>query len=198
MAIVVRDTTPISMTDIQDVFGGNLSLQSYYRGGVNVANVAGTAAIPTTGAISMFDFLNTYEFTITQPSPSSILATDPDDVGCGITFLEDGTFSISRTNQSTVFGTWSPDATVPPQLEARWVKVSGVDPDNGTLNVWQDMNFLVYGLSLVSASQQSKNSTADLEIRARGNVSPIVTWRFFFDVETVGGGGVGVGGGPPL
>ena len=50
---------PISLQDIQAEFGGsasNIALQSYYRGGGLVPDVAGNAGIPTSGAIALQDF----------------------------------------------------------------------------------------------------------------------------------------------
>lgn len=53
---------PISFSDIQSQFGGTnpISLSEYYRGGGFVTNTGVNNSIPTSGAISVGNFYNTY------------------------------------------------------------------------------------------------------------------------------------------
>lgn len=47
----------ISLLDIKGEFGGDGALTSYYRGGSLVPNTAANAGVPTSGSISVRDFL---------------------------------------------------------------------------------------------------------------------------------------------
>lgn len=52
---------PVSFGQIQTEYGGTnpISIDEYYRGGVNVPAVSTTTTIPSSGAISLNDFHNT-------------------------------------------------------------------------------------------------------------------------------------------
>lgn len=58
----LQSSGPITMSDIAGEFGGSApySLSSYYRGGGLVPNITENNSIPTSGAISMSNFYNTY------------------------------------------------------------------------------------------------------------------------------------------
>lgn len=78
---------PISMTSLQTEYGGStpLSLSNYYRGGLLVPNSATTSPmIPTSGAISLYDFYNTSNtqyFTITTDQQNLNLRSYVDSQG---------------------------------------------------------------------------------------------------------------------
>lgn len=50
---------PITSEMIRQQYGGSLPfrIQDYYRGGARVPNTAGNSAVPTSGVISLYDFL---------------------------------------------------------------------------------------------------------------------------------------------
>ena len=57
--MVLQGSPPISLSDIRGEFGGTApdSLSEYYRGGSFVPDTATNAGIPTSGSISLLDFL---------------------------------------------------------------------------------------------------------------------------------------------
>ena len=94
---------PISLEDVQSEFGGSnpISIEEYYRGGVNVPDTPANSGIPTSGTISLEDFYGG-----DASAGATILLTNQTSsaVGAfpGIRTLDTGQLQIA--NVSGVFG----------------------------------------------------------------------------------------------
>ncbi len=72
--MALPESGPISLTDIQDEFGGSgtVSLSEYYKGGAYVLNTDYAPNVPTSGPISLSDFYGSFRTTLTTQTFSTV------------------------------------------------------------------------------------------------------------------------------
>jgi hypothetical protein len=100
----------ITLAQIQTEFGGSnpVSLNEYYRGGVNVPNTVNTATIPTSGAISVSNFYGTQK-SYTQAQVASYMDANLLDTfrWCNGGDASYDTFTNGPYERFTGYSTWT-------------------------------------------------------------------------------------------
>ncbi len=101
--MAVTSSTPISITDISDEFGGSTphSLTEYYRGGSLVPNTTANNSVPTSGAISLTDFFGA---TASGGDTSDTLTLS---VGAILVFRGLSNFAGSISPNTVEFDSWN-------------------------------------------------------------------------------------------
>lgn len=106
---------PISLNQIKTEFGatGTRSLTEFYRGGAYVPNISANSGVPTSGTISLLDFLGATNYT-----PHTATAAPTSLTGSALTVVP--SITIRTTSGSTV--TASPSGRT---YTYAWQRVSG-------------------------------------------------------------------------
>lgn len=140
----------ISLLDIKGEFGGDGALTSYYRGGAYVPNTPANAAVPTSGAISIRDFLGASSLTVNitnRTYESTPGGTPPGGQYAGYQLGTDGVVHLLKKattgnpSDVTVADEWL-IAGVVSDYEARADIVSGptdIGTTLGTFGSWNPM-----------------------------------------------------------
>ena len=167
--MTLQASGPISLEDIQTEFGGSnpISIEEYYRGGVNVPVITETIGIPASGTISLEDFYGTSAtsaFTVNLGNHTlSALDAFP-----GIRTLNTGQLQV--TNVSGVFGNvasqWGTPitASIGSSYEVRVSSVSGGTLSGPAANTWHAMSSTRTWLNTAA----NTTLTMTMEIRLNG------------------------------
>lgn len=146
--MALPSSPPISLNDIKTEFGatGTRSLTEFYRGGAFVPNTSANSGVPTSGAISLLDFLGASASPVIQLSNGSASGATSNISGSawanvrllntGVCQLEWGSSSITGViiNRPTE---WGPGVTAS-EYECYAGLVSG-DTPTGNLGSWLNL-----------------------------------------------------------
>lgn len=126
---------------------GQIAISSLYRQGTYVPDITQTSTIPTSGAISFFNFRNTQLTTSTNFINQSLLniqfivkGSSPDAV-CSMTFNSNGDFFYSDGGGNTT-SDWVNDVSGTPgnYYQIYTSVASGDSPAGDSLSTWLDLS----------------------------------------------------------
>lgn len=179
---------PISLNQIKEEFGatGSRSLTEFYRGGAFVPNIPQNSNIPTSGAISLLDFLGAANYVpINELTPVTITGGGlaPSSASANYQVLNNGTV------RSTL-GTVSPSGALPEtwlgsgasasdyRVRFRVVSRSPTNTVIGNVDTWLDMSTNPTVTLTASGSQNPLLNTLytvglDVEFALAGTTTPI-------------------------
>ncbi len=159
----------ISLEDIQTEFGGAnpISIEEYYRGGVNVPIIPETVGIPASGTISMSDFYGTSATAAFTVSISTQTIFSLNSQASLQTVSTGQMQSIANLSTSNIAGEWGTPITVGigSSYECRVSSVSGGTLTGSAINTWLAMS----------------------STRTWNNTTPNATISFTFEIRLNGG-----------
>lgn len=138
--MTLQSSPPISLNDIKAEFGvsGSYSLRDFYRGGGIVPNTPANANVPTSGAISVRDFLGASNQSVDVPNDTiQALSIAPTDATATYRLNANGLIQGIRNGSTATEGTWLLGGTAS-AFEVRATLQSGA-LDGGTVNSWMNL-----------------------------------------------------------
>jgi hypothetical protein len=138
--MTLQSSPPISISDIKAEFGvsGSYSIRDFYRGAGIVPNTPANANVPTSGAISVLDFLGASNQSVSL-SNDVITATSisPADATSIYQLNANGLIQGIRNGSTATEGTWLLGGTAS-AFEVRATLQSG-SLDGGSTGVWMNL-----------------------------------------------------------
>lgn len=169
---------PISLNQIKAEFGatGTRSLTEFYRGGPFVPNIPANSNIPTSGTISLLDFLGAMAAPAVTWEPRFAFDMQPEgsffDAFAQIEIGSDRKVRSHTSSQgATTLFTWSNDSTPVSEFSVRAVRSSGVTPSGPSLNTWHSLS----SSRLWGVESSSGTVTSILDLTLRHNPTGL-TW----------------------
>lgn len=157
---------PISFSDIQAEFGGTdpISLSEYYAGGAYVpAGTTGTnGAVPSSGAISLFNFYGTSSVVISI-SDLEVYITGASSALARYNLNSTGT--ITTTDPAIPTTNWITPTSQAGNYEVFATLVSGQPLTAGTLGTWLSLNTNRSWTQSVSTIGAYRETVINLQIR---------------------------------
>lgn len=133
----LNSSPPLNLSTIGEYFGDTApyTLTDYYRGGAYVPDVPDNSGVPTSGAISVLDFLGATRITVQLTTTFvGVNAMSPTDASVTYRVANDGTVKEIDNGGTTTHETWILDGAVG-DYEVRFSSLSGTAP-SGTLDTW--------------------------------------------------------------